>query len=420
ITKPASCSSAFAWRNSGRSWPEPSETGGTNGFAEHIIWHLAAEWFEQGKFVRRGLTDRHHVGILKHRMGPLIGPVHDLLVGPFEIECIDEGLPQTLILQFFPSRIKKPTLRARRGIVWNNIALDVPLADRREVVACRPGARGEFRPESIAFGSKSLEGNFAIAVIFVAHDVKIVQPAPDRQVGPPPVFHSLVLNVTARLETSDFVRAAAERYLERGFVEPTGSIIAAREDRERSHEQRHVASSMGRETYHHGRVIGRFRADKVAQQLLGDRMSLVLEDLQREGDVVGGERATIVELDAGPQQKTISEPVGRYLHRARSEAVQRVGLVLGARHQAREGELHPLRTIALKDEAVERIEGEKVLIEGPGCPDVGEHATLRGVWIDVIEMLEVGRIFEIAEGRYPMALGVLACFDIPCERRYEG
>ena len=80
-------------------------------------------------------------------MGPLIGPVHDLLVGPFEIECIDKGLPQTLILQFFPSRIEEPTLRARRGVVWNDIALDAPLADRREVVARCPGARGEFLPE---------------------------------------------------------------------------------------------------------------------------------------------------------------------------------------------------------------------------------------------------------------------------------
>src|SRR5215831_15390492 len=353
-------------------------------------------------------------------MRPFIGPVHHLLVGPFEIECIDEGLPQTLSLQFFPSRIEEPTLRARGGIVWNNIALDVPLADRREVVACRPSPRCKFFPEQIAFGSKSLEGNFAIAVIFIAHDVEIVLPACDRQVGTPPVFHSLVLNMTAGLETPDLVRAAAERYLERGFVKPTGSIIAAREDRERSHEQRHVASSMGRETYHHGRVIGRFRADEVAQQLLGDRMALFLEDFQREGDVVGGERATIVELDPGPQQKTISEPVGRYLHRARSEAVEGIRLVIGARHQAREGELHTLRTIALKDEAVERIEGEKVLIEGPGCPDMGKDSALRGFWIDVIEMLEVGRIFEIAEGRNPMALGVVACFDIRCEGRYEG
>src|SRR5262249_47379757 len=98
----------------------------------------------------------------------------------------------------------------------------------------------------------------------------------------PPVFHSLVLDMAPGLETSDLVRAAAERYLERGFVEPTGSIITAREDREHSHEQRHVASSMGRETYHHGRVIRRFRADEVAQQLLGDGVALFLEDFQRE------------------------------------------------------------------------------------------------------------------------------------------
>src|SRR5262249_59917303 len=124
ITKPASCSSAFAWRNSGRSWPEPSETGGTNGFAEHIIWHLAAEWFEQGKFVRRGLTDRHHVGILKHRMGPLIGPVHDLLVGPFEIEGIDERFAQPLVLELFTPGIEEPALRARRRIVVDYVTLN--------------------------------------------------------------------------------------------------------------------------------------------------------------------------------------------------------------------------------------------------------------------------------------------------------
>src|SRR6266446_10869615 len=270
----------------------------------------------------------------------------------------------------YTTLFRSPTLRARGGIVWNNIALDAPLVDRREVVACRPSPRGKFFPEQIASGGEPIEGNFAIAVIFVAHNVKIVLPAPDRQVGPPPVFHSLVLDMAPGLETSDLVRAAAERYLERGFVEPTGSIIAAREDRERSHEQRHVASSMGRETYHDGRVIGRFRADEVAQKLLGDRMALFLEDFQREGDVVGSERATIAELDPGPQQKTISEPVGRYLHRARSEAVQRVGFVLGARHQAREGQLHTLRAVALEDEAVERIEGEKVLIEGPRRPDL--------------------------------------------------
>src|SRR5262249_18072077 len=106
-------------------------------------------------------------------MGPLIGPVHDLLAGPFEFECVDEGFPQTLILQFVPSRIEEPALRARGGIVWNNVAPDVPLLDRREVVARCPSPRCKFLPEQIASSSEPLEGSFAIAVIFVAHDVKI-------------------------------------------------------------------------------------------------------------------------------------------------------------------------------------------------------------------------------------------------------
>jgi hypothetical protein len=76
-------------------------------------------------------------------------------------------------------------------------------------------------------------------------------------------------------------------------------------------------------------------------------VAFVLENFQREGDVVSSYRATIVELDAGPQHKTINESVGRYLHRARSKAVQRIWFVLSAHHQACEGELHTLRTIAL-------------------------------------------------------------------------
>src|SRR5947208_14660685 len=117
-------------------------------------------------------------------MGPLIGPVHDVLVGPFEIECIDEGLAQTLVLESFPSGIEEPTLRARGRIIGDYVALDAPLADRRQVVAGCPGARGEFLPEQIAFGGEPLEGNFAIAVIFIAHDIEIILPACDRQVGP--------------------------------------------------------------------------------------------------------------------------------------------------------------------------------------------------------------------------------------------
>ncbi len=134
-------------------------------------------------------------------------------------------------------------------------------------------------------------------------------------------------------------------------------------------------------------------------------MALVLENFQGEGHVVGGERAAVVKLDAGPHQEAIGEPVLGYLHRAGCKPVQAIRLVLGRCHQAREGELHALGAIAPEDETVERIEGEKILVVGAGRSDMGEHAALRRIGLDIVEMLEVRRIFEIAEGRHAMALG---------------
>src|SRR5262249_24531581 len=164
-------------------------------------------------------------------MRPLIRLVHDVLIGPFEIKCIDECLPQALVLEFLPSRVEEPPLRARGRIVRNNLALDATIAEGWKIVACRPNASREFLPEQVASGSETLEGNFAIAVIFVAQDIEIVLPACDRQVGTPPVFPSLVLDVAAGLETSDLVRAAAERHLERRLLERALRVIGTRKNR---------------------------------------------------------------------------------------------------------------------------------------------------------------------------------------------
>jgi hypothetical protein len=95
-----------------------------------------------------------------------------------------------------------------------------------------------------------------------------------------------------------------------------------RKNRQRGREQRHVARPVGGKANHHDCVIGRFRADEVAQQLLGDRVTLILEDVEREGDVVGGERAAIMEVDAGPHQKAVGQPLRGYAHRARSKGAR--------------------------------------------------------------------------------------------------
>ena len=99
------------------------------------------------------------------------------------------------------------------------VALDAAVLDRREIVARRPDARGELLAEQIALGGEAFEADVAVAIEFVAHDVEIVLPARDRQVGAPPVLDALVFDVAAGLEAADLVGAGAERRLERGLVE---------------------------------------------------------------------------------------------------------------------------------------------------------------------------------------------------------
>jgi hypothetical protein len=107
------------------------------------------------------------------------------------------------------------------------------------------------------------------------------------------------------------------------------------------------------EAHDHGRVVGGLGACEVAQHLLGDRMALVLEDFQRERNVVRGDRTAVVKLDARPHQETVGQSVGRDAHGPRGKAIERIRLVLGAHHQAGEGELHALGAVTLENEAVE-------------------------------------------------------------------
>src|SRR5437763_10505647 len=160
-------------------------------------------------------------------MGALITPVHQGLVGPFEIERIDESFTQPLILELLPSCVEEPALRAGGRIVGDGVALDAPVTDRRKVVARRPDARGEFLPEQITFGGEPLEGNFAVAVTFVAHDVEIVVSTRDRQIGAPPILDPVVLDEAAGVEAPDLVETATERRLERRFVERMPRVIVA-------------------------------------------------------------------------------------------------------------------------------------------------------------------------------------------------
>jgi hypothetical protein len=79
------------------------------------------------------------------------------------------------ILELLPSRVENQPC-APEGVLSGMVSrLTRAVTDRRKVVARRPDARGEFLPEQITFGGEPLEGNFVVAVKFVAHDVESVE-----------------------------------------------------------------------------------------------------------------------------------------------------------------------------------------------------------------------------------------------------
>ena len=122
---------------SARSCPEPSDRRHER-LPEDLIRHLTAKRLEQLEFVRRGRDRCHHIRILERRMGARIGAVHDGLVGPFEIEGIDQRLADPRILEFVAAGIDEPALRARRRFVRQRLALDAAVLAARENRSASP------------------------------------------------------------------------------------------------------------------------------------------------------------------------------------------------------------------------------------------------------------------------------------------
>ena len=232
----------------------------------------------------------------------------------------------------FSRRVLKNQPCAPDGVSSGRTSLlDAAVLDRREIVARRPDARGELLAEQIVAAGESFEGDVAVAIEFVADDVEIVRAR--RDTGRSAPHQSLTRSYSMKRPASnlpDLVGAGAERRLQRGLVERALRIIGAREDRQRRHEQRHVAAAPLREPHHHGRVVGRLDAGHVAHELGDDRMALLLEEVEREGDVVRVMLAAVVEFRFRPHQEAIGQAVGRNAHRARRQPVHRIGLVAGA------------------------------------------------------------------------------------------
>ncbi len=169
-------------------------------------------------------------------------------------------------------------------------------------------------------------------------------------------------------------------------------IIGLGQNRQVGDGERRAARPVRRKSHHNDAVAFGFGGLHVAEQVADGGMTLGLQRRQREGDILGLNRAAVVEGDAVAQAKLVGAAVGGHRDLVCGVGVDGVGFVGGAPHHGGECLFHIERRIALEDESVERIESR-----GAPAGELAEGAALRGAGIDVFEVLEIGRIGEIAK-----------------------
>ena len=199
---------------------------------------------------------------------------------------------------------------------------------------------------------------------------------------------------------ADAIGAAAERRFHRRLAERAVPVIGLGDDGEPAHDQRQLAVVGIGEVERDLAVAGGL--DPVdAGKLVGvGGMALGGEDLEGERHIAGRDRGAVVPARLGPQEEADAAPVGRKRDAFGDQPVGRVRFVRRAFEQALEGQAGSGRARALQCEGIERAVGI----------DRGEvqHAALGRVGVRVLEVREVGAVFEVSEEREPVG-GLLGC-----------
>src|SRR6185437_16520011 len=155
----------------------------------------------------------------------------DVLVGPLEVERVDQGLPHARILELLAAGIDEPALPSRWRFIGQGLELDTPVLCCRKVVARGPDARSELLAKQVVLRGETFERHVAIAIELEAHGVEIEAAAIDRQIGRPPIPDAIELDEAIDLEFTDLVRPGAKRRIQRGLVERAAGVVGLREDR---------------------------------------------------------------------------------------------------------------------------------------------------------------------------------------------
>jgi hypothetical protein len=373
------------------------------GVAEHLRRKVPAHRVEEREFFRGGPAGGLEVRVLEVGGRAYIGAVHQVGVRPVEVEAQADGLADAGIAKRLPTGVQPPALRARGAGIRHHFLADPAFLGSGKVVARRPDPRRKLLAEGEGAALEGLERHLPVAKVLVADGVEIVLADIHRQVRAPVILDPFQLDEAAGFQATDLIGAGPQGRLERRGLEVTGGVIGRREHRQGRDEQRQVAAAAGGEAKHHRVVAFGHDLGQVADHLRDLWVALLLQEQERRRDIAGGEARAVVETRLGPQDEAVGQAILRDLHRAGEQPVERVGLIERPHHQGVEGQVHAGGAVAAQDVDVQGVEGVGGLVAHRGGELRREAPAARGIRVDVVEVREVGGVFQVAEARQAVA-----------------
>ncbi|MNM89464.1 hypothetical protein D3C81_1016960 [compost metagenome] len=368
------------------------------GAGEHRVGDLAAQRFENLQLGGVGQVAGGHVGVLEVAAGAGVGTVEQLLVGPFEVQQQAQCFTYPYILEQRAANVVDKALHAGRVAVGQLFEDQAFLPHSRHVIGGGPALRCGFQAVVELAGLERFEGDCAVAVVVGGHLVEVVETTVDRQVLAPVVLDPLVADRAPRLDLGDLVRAAAQGDFQVALGELAAFPEVLGQYRQLAEDQRKFAVVAVLELEQHPlRVFGDHFGD-IGVVAAVQRCAVLDQGVEGEHHVFGVHRVAVMKTRFGAQVEAHPAVVRGFFDLAGDQAVLGERFIQALGHQGVVDQANVVGGYALVDERVEAVEtAEAGLAKG---------AALGRVGVDVVEVLEAGRVFRrfVVEGQ-----GVLRC-----------
>ena len=363
---------------------------------KHFGGNAVAQRFKQCELVFSRHAGGGKVAVFPEGMDPRVEAVEKRLVRPFEIEHEPERFAHALVLELFAPQVEHVALAGRLVSVRKGTLHGPAVLDGGKVVGGRPLPRDVLRAERVGARLEAFEGRQRIPEILDANAVEVVAAQVDREVLAPVVGIPPVDDPAVHLELVENVRPGAGGRLEAGLVENRsgGFEPSLGKDRKAADEGGVVAGRLFCVEFeaYPVRPFDLGVLDGLGQLTPERKQAFPQEQVVAEIDVVRRERRAVRETSLGAKVERDPAPVLRVFHGLAKQAVGGADLVGRALENAFEEHGRKPAGTSLPAVGIHRIERSP-------CPD-RDFAALGGVGVHVVQMGEIGVVFEIAERGY--------------------